>query len=158
MTPPILTIITPSYNQGRFLTETIESVLSQDVPGLEYIVVDGGSTDESVAVIERYASRLAWWVSEKDRGQAHAINKGKVPELLPPSEAKNGADCVFIEVDETEELLQKIKGIVAKSLPNLGFKPEEITVLSPMQRGMVGVRNLNEELQKIINPPHAEKK
>jgi glycosyltransferase involved in cell wall biosynthesis len=76
MTPPILTIITPSYNQGRFLTETIESVLSQDVPGLEYIVVDGGSTDESVAVIERYASRLAWWVSEKDHGQAHAINKG----------------------------------------------------------------------------------
>ena len=76
MTPPILTIITPSYNQGRFLTETIESVLSQDVQGLEYIVVDGGSTDESVAVIERYASRLAWWVSEKDRGQAHAINKG----------------------------------------------------------------------------------
>lgn len=89
---------------------------------------------------------------------AHAINKGKVPELLPPSEAKNGADCVFIEVDETEELLQKIKGIVAKSLPNLGFKADEITVLSPMQRGMVGVRNLNEELQKIINPPHAEKK
>jgi hypothetical protein len=89
---------------------------------------------------------------------AHAINKGKVPELLPPSEAKNGADCVFIEVDETEELLQKIKGIVAKSLPNLGFKADEITVLSPMQRGMVGVRNLNEELQKIINPPHADKK
>jgi len=76
MTPPILTIITPSYNQGRFLTETIESVLSQDVPGLEYIIVDGGSSDESVAVIERYASKLAWWVSEKDRGQAHAINKG----------------------------------------------------------------------------------
>ncbi len=88
---------------------------------------------------------------------AHAINKGKMPTLLPPSEAKNGADCVFIEVDETEELLQKIKGIVAKSLPNLGFKPDEITVLSPMQRGMVGVRNLNEELQKIVNPPHANK-
>ncbi|WP_395146606.1 ATP-dependent RecD-like DNA helicase [Armatimonas sp.] len=88
---------------------------------------------------------------------AHAINKGKMPTLLPPSEAKNGADCVFIEVDETEDLLQKIKGIVAKSLPNLGFKPEEITVLSPMQRGMVGVRNLNEELQKIVNPPHASK-
>ena len=88
---------------------------------------------------------------------AHAINKGKMPTLLPPSEAKNGADCVFIEVDETEDLLQKIKGIVAKSLPNLGFKPEEITVLSPMQRGMVGVRNLNEELQKIVNPPHVNK-
>jgi len=84
---------------------------------------------------------------------AHSINKGKLPQLLPPSEAKNGADCVFVEVEETEEMLGKIKGIVAKSLPNLGFKPEDITVLSPMQRGVVGVRNLNDELQKVVNPP-----
>jgi exodeoxyribonuclease V alpha subunit len=83
---------------------------------------------------------------------AHAINKGKLPELLPPSAAKEGADCIFIESDDSDETLLKIKGIVAKSLPNLGFKPEEITVLSPMQRGIVGVRNLNEELQKIVNP------
>jgi glycosyltransferase involved in cell wall biosynthesis len=73
---PILSVITPSYNQGRFLTETIESVLNQRVDGLEFIVVDGGSTDESVEVIHRYERHLTWWVSEKDRGQSHAINKG----------------------------------------------------------------------------------
>ncbi len=74
--PPTLTVITPSYNQGRFLQETIDSVLSQGITDLEYIIVDGGSTDESVEVIKRHERHLAWWVSEKDRGQSHAINKG----------------------------------------------------------------------------------
>jgi glycosyltransferase involved in cell wall biosynthesis len=73
---PVLTVITPSYNQGRFLTETIESVLNQRVDGLEFIIVDGGSSDESVEIIRKYERHLAWWVSEKDRGQSHAINKG----------------------------------------------------------------------------------
>jgi glycosyltransferase involved in cell wall biosynthesis len=73
---PILTVVTPSYNQGRFLQETIDSVLSQGIAGLEFIIVDGGSTDESVEVIRRHEKHLAWWVSEKDRGQSHAINKG----------------------------------------------------------------------------------
>jgi glycosyltransferase involved in cell wall biosynthesis len=73
---PLLTVITPSFNQGRFLAETIESVLNQGVAGLEYLVVDGGSTDESVEVIRKYERHLVWWVSETDRGQSHAINKG----------------------------------------------------------------------------------
>jgi glycosyltransferase involved in cell wall biosynthesis len=73
---PKITIVTPSYNQGQYLEETIRSVLLQDYPNLEYIVIDGGSTDISVEIIRKYESYLTYWESRPDRGQSHAINKG----------------------------------------------------------------------------------
>ena len=71
----MVSIVTPSYNQGRYIQQTIESVLNQDYPNLEYIVVDGGSNDNTVEILKKYETHLTW-ISEKDRGQADGINKG----------------------------------------------------------------------------------
>jgi glycosyltransferase involved in cell wall biosynthesis len=73
---PLVSIITPSYNQVRFIEATLRSVLEQDYPNIEYLVVDGASTDNSVEIIRKYAGKITWWVSEKDSGQSEAINKG----------------------------------------------------------------------------------
>jgi len=106
---PLVTIVTPSYNQGQFLERTIVSILSQDYPNIEYIVMDGGSTDNSVEIIHKYESKLAYWVSEKDKGQSDAINKGW--------RRANGKYCAYLNSDD-ELCLGAVSKIVKTFLEN----------------------------------------
>jgi glycosyltransferase involved in cell wall biosynthesis len=112
---PLVSIITPSYNQANFLEETIRSVLDQGYPNLEYIIVDGGSTDGSLEIIQKYADRLAWWVSEPDQGQTDAINKGF-------SQAK-GEILAWLNSDDTY-----LPAAVAEAVGYLQAHPEIGTV------------------------------
>ena len=89
---PLVSIITPSFNQAPFLDATIQSVLGQTYPNIEYIIIDGGSTDGSIEIIERYADRLAYWESAQDRGQTEAINKG--------FDRANGAIMAYLNSDD----------------------------------------------------------
>lgn len=108
---PLVSIVTPSYNQARYLEETIQSVLGQDYPNLEYLIVDGSSTDGSREIIERYQDQLAWWVSEPDRGQTDAINKGFA--------RARGEVFAWLNSDDTYE-----PGAIAEAVAYLQAHPE----------------------------------
>lgn len=111
MDTPLVSIVTPSFNQARYIETTIRSVLEQEYPSIEYMAIDGGSTDGSVDLIQRYADRLAWWVSEKDQGQTDALNKGF-------SQAK-GEIFAWLNSDDTYE-----PGAVAAAVKYLSDHPE----------------------------------
>jgi glycosyltransferase involved in cell wall biosynthesis len=129
--PPLVSIITPSYNQALFLEETIRSVLSQDYPHLEYLIVDGGSTDGSLEIIRRYADRLAWWVSEPDRGQTDAINKGFA--------RARGQVLAWLNSDDTY-----LPGAISQAVACLQAHPEATLVY--------GNADLVDEQGKVIGP------
>lgn len=107
---PLVTVVTPSYNQGRFIRHTIESVLSQDYPSIEYIVMDGGSTDETRSVLEDYTGRIDW-VSKRDAGQASAVNEGW--------QRGRGEILGWVNSDDTY-----LSGAVSAAVAYLGRHPE----------------------------------
>jgi len=115
MKPPLVSIITPSFNQAAFLEQTIQSVLEQDYPHIEYIVVDGGSTDGSVNIIKKYANRLSWWISEKDNGQAEALNKG--------FRLAKGEIIAWINSDDT-----LLSGTITNAVESYQKEPEAVIV------------------------------
>jgi glycosyltransferase involved in cell wall biosynthesis len=114
---PKISIITPSYNQGAFIEETILSVLSQNYPNLEYIIIDGGSNDHTIDILKKYNSQISYWVSEPDRGQTHAINKGftkatgdifaylNSDDCYYPNTLKSVADCFMSQKDNSKLLI-----------------------------------------------------
>lgn len=113
---PKISIVTPSYNQGQYLEETLRSILLQGYPNLEYTIVDGGSTDNSLEVIQKYSPWLTSWVSEPDRGQAHAINKGLSRVTGKIFNWINSDDILAPHALETIALAHKDKTIVAGSV------------------------------------------
>ena len=124
-----VSIVTPSYNQADFLEETINSVFQQDYPAIEYIIVDGGSTDGSLEIIHKYASQLAWWVSERDQGQTEALNKGFAHAT--------GEVYAWLNSDDTY-----LPGAVAEAVAYLHANPET---------GMVyGDANLIDEKNRVL--------
>jgi glycosyltransferase involved in cell wall biosynthesis len=127
---PRISIVTPSLDQGAFLEQTIRSVLLQGYPSLDYRIVDGGSSDDSVAIIERYAPWLSGWTSEGDRGQGHAINKGL--------RQRTGSVCAWLNADDY--LLPGALFAVARACRD---RPDAVAWVGACQRVLPGGELLN---------------
>lgn len=169
---PKITVVSPSYNQGQFLERTIRSILDQNYPNLEYIICDGGSTDNSVEIIKKYENQLSWWCSEKDKGQTDAINKGmrratgnivcwinSDDVLLPGALHYVGSyfakhpDVQFVmgcsvEIDKDDRILKLTHSILINSLAKHG-------AYNVNQQGMFWRRSLFEKVGYLDESFHA---
>lgn len=172
MNYPKITVVTPSYNQGEFIERTIVSIINQNYPNLEYFVIDGGSTDNTVEIIKKYQDKIDYWVSEKDRGQTDAINKGMrratgdivcwinsddilLPGTLftvgryfmkhPNIEYLNG---VVIEIGRQDEILKMTHTILCKWFAERGS-------FNVLQQGMFWKRSLFEKVGYLDVSFHA---
>jgi len=132
---PRISIVTPSYNQGQFIEETIPSVLLQGYPNLEYIVIDGGSTDNSVDIIPEYERWLACWVSGTDKGQANAINKGRM--------LSKGEIITYLNSDDTLQA-----DAVSRAVASLQQHPEADFVF-----GLCNLMNSAGKVFMTLHPP-----
>lgn len=149
---PKISVITPSYNQGQFIEETIRAVLLQGYPNLEYIIVDGGSTDNSVEVIKKYAPWLTYWTSEPDRGQAHAINKGLALATGHIFNWINSDDLLTPNALATVAMASKNVDVVAGGCVNFtqGVMQNETLIFSS---GLIPYRMIKDHARAIFQQP-----
>ena len=135
---PKISVVTPSFNQGRYLEETIRSVLLQDYPNFEYIVIDGGSNDNSLDIIKKYQPWITYWVSEKDYGQAHAINKG----------LEKSTGEIFNWINSDDILLKDAFKIISENFGNSEILAGSVINFNENSYNIIKQKNLS--LKKMI--------
>jgi len=147
---PKISIITPSFNQGEFIEDTIISVISQNYPNLEYIIIDGGSTDNTIEIIKKYEEKINYWRSQPDRGQSHAINKG--------IKVATGEIINWLNSDDllTENALFEIAKAFHQHTDSLMVSANGWNLEQNGEKGLVGRPVDKDELNYLISSPFCQ--